>query len=737
MAHVDAGALKNRLGRLLALLAAAAGVGGLLLLSLSVENYEEFSSLQLWSLAGNAFAVLVLAYLLTRKVVQLVRDYRSHVPGSRLTARTVGIFGTLVAAPLIVVYLFSLEYLNRGIDSWFQSEIRTPIHEAVLLTRSALNVRQREQLRRTQALAHQLGFVQGHELLQLLDAARRDNGDSQVAVYDANNRALAASSEVISILPGVQPREVLLELAAGRDYVSLRTGEASRYLIIAAARLPGTLGAPAGRYLVITHVVPEELAGPAEAVQRAYNQYAELANGRQLLKYSFQLAMTLVVLLTLLAAIYGAIFSAQRLTRPVQDLIAGTRAVGKGDFGTKLPRPSRDEMGFLVHSFNDMTKRLRRLNAETAASQQAVERERARLEVILSRLSSGVLVIDGDLRVKNANAAASSILGYDLDRATGKSLASLPKQSPVLQQFVSELRRRLQQGQKEWREQLNLSAGAGGRVLLWACTVLPDQTQNRGLVIVFDDISLLLTAQRNAAWGEVARRLAHEIKNPLTPIQLSAERLRRKLHGELNSESAQLLDRATHTIVQQVDAMQQMVNAFSDYARSPELHLTRFSLHQLVHEVAELYRLQDPALEIKLSLADAVGEIEADRGRIRQLLANLISNAMQAVAEQSQRRVDIETQLEEVAVTTAERRVQLRVSDNGAGFSEELLERAFEPYVTSKARGTGLGLAIVKRIVEEHGGQVTASNREGGGASVCVILPQNAGRMAVTRREWA
>jgi PAS domain S-box-containing protein len=737
MAHVDANALKNRLGRLLALLAAAAGVGGLLLLSLSVENYEEFSSLQLWSLAGNAFAVLVLAYLLTRKVVQLVRDYRSHVPGSRLTARTVGIFGTLVAAPLIVVYLFSLEYLNRGIDSWFQSEIRTPIYEAVLLTRSALNVRQREQLRRTQALAHQLGFVNGHELLQLLDATRRDNGDSQVVVYDANNRALAASSEVISILPGVQPREVLLELAAGRDYVSLRTGEESRYLITAAARLPGILGAPAGRYLVITHAVPEELAGPAEAVQRAYNQYAELANGRQLLKYSFQLAMTLVVLLTLLAAIYGAIFSAQRLTRPVQDLIAGTRAVGKGDFGTKVPRPSRDEMGFLVHSFNDMTKRLRRLNAEAEASQQAVERERARLEVILSRLSSGVLVIDGDLRVKNANAAASSILGYDLDRASGKSLASLPKQGPVLQQFVSELRRRLQQGQKEWREQLNLSAGAGGRMLLWACTVLPDQTQDRGLVIVFDDISLLLTAQRNAAWGEVARRLAHEIKNPLTPIQLSAEHLRRKLHGELNSESAQLLDRATHTIVQQVDAMQQMVNAFSDYARSPELNLTRFSLHQLVHEVAELYRLQDPALEIKLSLAADVGEIEADRGRIRQLLANLISNAMQAVAEQSLRRVDIETLLADAAVPAADRRVQLRVSDNGAGFSEELLERAFEPYVTSKARGTGLGLAIVKRIVEEHGGQVTASNREGGGASVCVILPQNAGRTAATRRERA
>ncbi len=635
-----------------------------------------------------------------------------------------------------MVYLFSLEYLNRGIDSWFQSEIRTPIYEAVLLTRGALNVRQREQLRRTEALARQLGAVNGRELLLLLDAARRANNDSQVVVYDASNRAVAASSATLSVLPGVPPRELLLELAAGRDYVSLRTGAGSRYLITAAAHLPGTLAQPARRYLVVTHEVPAELAGPAEAVQRAFNQYAELTNGRQLLKYSFQLAMTLVVLLTLLAAIYGAIFSAQRLTRPVQDLIAGTRAVGKGDFGTRVPLPSRDEMGFLVHSFNDMTKRLRRLNEEAAASQQAVEGERARLEVILSRLSSGVLVIDGELRVRNANAAASSILGFDLDRAAGNALDSLPRPGPVLEQFVAELRSRLQQGQHEWREQLNLSAGAGGRVLLWACTELPDQAHNGGLVIVFDDISLLLTAQRNAAWGEVARRLAHEIKNPLTPIQLSAERLRRKLHGELNSENAQLLDRATHTIVQQVDAMQQMVNAFSDYARSPELNLTRFSLHQLVHEVAELYRLQDPVLAIRLSLSAEVGDIEADRGRMRQLLANLISNAMQAVAAQAQRIVEIETQLVDGAAV-AERRVQLQVSDNGAGFSAELLERAFEPYVTSKSRGTGLGLAIVKRIVEEHGGQIAASNRAGGGATVCVILPQHAGRIVATRRERA
>jgi nitrogen fixation/metabolism regulation signal transduction histidine kinase len=307
----------------------------------------------------------------------------------------------------------------------------------------------------------------------------------------------------------------------------------------------------------------------------------------------------------------------------------------------------------------------------------------------------------------------------------------------VLQQFATEVQARLTQGKREWREQLNLSAAAGGRVLLWACTLLPDQEQDHGLVIVFDDITELLAAQRNAAWGEVARRLAHEIKNPLTPIQLSAEHLRRKLRAELNSENAQLLDRATHTIVQQVDAMQQMVNAFSDYARSPELNWSRFSLNQLVHEVAELYRLQDPALEIKLLLAPEVGEIEADRARLRQLLANLISNAMQAVATQAQRRVEIITGFVDASGEPGTRRVQLQVTDNGAGFSAELLPRVFEPYVTSKSHGTGLGLAIVRRVVEEHGGEVVAANCAGGGASVCVILPEHAGRRAAKRREQA
>jgi PAS domain S-box-containing protein len=472
------------------------------------------------------------------------------------------------------------------------------------------------------------------------------------------------------------------------------------------------------------------------AVQNAYSQYGNLADQRQPLKFSFTLALTLVLLLTLLAGVYGAIFFAQRLARPVQDLIAGTRAVGKGDFGTRLALPSRDEMGFLVHAFNDMTKRLRRLNDEAAASQHAVEQERERLSVILSRLSSGVLVLDNQQRLLSANPAAIAILGDEIKSLVGETFRLPARANELAQSFVANLRERLAEGRREWREQLDLRNDAGNRTLLWTCTPLPEQHHDGSLVVVFDDITALLTAQREAAWGEVARRLAHEIKNPLTPIQLSAERLRRKLAGALDAESAQLLDRATHTIVQQVDAMQQMVNAFSEYARQPEMQLARFNLNQLVNEVVELYRLQDTGVEFRLELSPELGEIDADRGRIRQLLANLVSNAMQAMSGVSARILSISTQLLP-ASGSQPARWQLVVSDNGPGFAAEVLGRAFEPYITNKARGTGLGLAIVKRIVEEHGGQVEASNCRTGGAQVCVILPLATERRAEPRRERA
>jgi nitrogen fixation/metabolism regulation signal transduction histidine kinase len=708
--------------RALTIAACTAGGVALLLLARSVEDSARFSRVQPWILLINIVGVLALMVLLARKFWQLFRDFRDHVPGSRLTMRTVMVFGGLVIAPLIIVYLFSLDFINRGIDSWFRVEIKQGLTDAVVLSRSALDLRLREQARRTESFARSLRDVQGTALLQRLDDERRSTEANEITVYNLNGQAMAISSNVpLSQQLEPPPPEVALQLASGRAYVSLNPEPEGQYSIETAAPVADTVSGRAGRrYVLIHYDVPKELSALAEAVQHTSSQYGDLSTVREPLKISFRLTLTLVVLLTLLAAIYGAIYSAQRLTRPVQDLIAGTRAVGKGDFGTRLPLPSRDEMGFLVHSFNDMTKRLRRASEEAALNSQAVERERQRLSIILSRLSTGVIVTDRDLTLHSANPSASMILGSNFDGAAGQNLVQLAAGTTRFAAFITELRVRLTAGWDEWREQLTLPAEVGERVLLWACTPLPDEGDQSGVVIVFDDITALLAVQRDAAWGEVARRLAHEIKNPLTPIQLSADRLRRKLLGSMNAEDAALLERATHTIVQQVDAMKQMVNAFSDYARAPDMRLQHFNLNQLVTEVAELYRLQDPSIEIRLDLDQTLPELEADRGRVRQILANLITNGLEALTGVHGGCVEISTRQQRAEGAAS---AVICVRDNGPGFRKEMLGRLFDPYVTGKPRGTGLGLAIVKRIVEEHGGRIEAENRPEGGAKILVFLP--------------
>jgi nitrogen fixation/metabolism regulation signal transduction histidine kinase len=331
-----------------------------------------------------------------------------------------------------------------------------------------------------------------------------------------------------------------------------------------------------------------------------------------------------------------------------------------------------------------------------------------------------VLAVDRTLTVRMANQAAGAILGTELWVATGRSLPELAAGNDRLGQFVAAIAVRFAAGRDEWREQLELEGAAGRRTLMCACTPMPGEGADMAYVIVFDDITALLSAQRDAAWGEVARRLAHEIKNPLTPIQLSAERMRRKFLASMSPGDAEILDRSTRTIVSQVEAMQQMVNAFSEYARAPEMKITRFSLNQLVTEVADLYRSQDPRATIRLDLDESIEGIEADRGRIRQILNNLVTNALESLDGVNSPTLEIASRLESGGDASY---AVLTVCDNGPGFQRELLGRVFDPYVTSKPKGTGLGLAIVKKIVEEHGGRIDADNRPEGGARVRVVLP--------------
>jgi PAS domain S-box-containing protein len=583
-------------------------------------------------------------------------------------------------------------------------------------------------------VAHSLSALPDFQLAASLDRERRESTAIEFTVMGAQARIIATSSDrPMDALPVPATDEMMLQLRRGRPYVSLDMDSVGGYVIRAAAPLNDSSGS--GRVLIALYPVPQQLSQLADTVQRSYTQYASLVQLRRPLKSTLVLILSFVVLMSLIAAVYGAFFAAQRLVQPVQDLIAGTRAVAKGNYDTRLPLPGRDELGFLVTSFNDMTKRLGRAREETRRSQQAVEAERAGLAVILARLSTGVVSLEANLTVRTANQAASAILGIDLEAAIGKQFDESISDSPLFSQFLFAVKQRLQPSYSDWREQIELLSESGKRVLMCACTALPNDVGGAaGMVLVFDDITTLLQAQRDAAWGEVARRLAHEIKNPLTPIQLSAERMRRKFLGSMNAQDAQILERATHTIIAQVDAMKQMVNAFSEYARAPDMHFSRFDLNQLITEVVDLYRVQDSSADLKLLLSKDLPNISADRMRIRQILNNLVTNSFEALEGKVGARIEIETHVADDGARHGAA-VAIVVSDNGPGFQRDLIGTVFDPYVTSKPKGTGLGLAIVKKIVEEHGGRIEADNRRSGGARVRILLPLGDGARSSGARE--
>ena len=550
---------------------------------------------------------------------------------------------------------------------------------------------------------------------------RRDSNALELTIFAPNDQILLTSSENPALtIPQPPTDEVIFQLGQGDPYVRLEPQAEGSYEILVAANLNSERLGGEPRILQARFELEQELGFLANLVSASYEQYTELAYLREALKTNFTVMLTIVLLVTLLAAVYGAFFFAKRLVVPIQQLVTGTQAVARGDFNTRLPVPARDEIGFLINSFNDMTQGLARARKQTVLSQQQVENERRKVEVILARLSTGVVSLETDLCIRTANRSAGAILGIDLDTHLGESLVKLSETNPLLEQFLSVSRTHLDRGDHEWREQIVLRGEVGRRVLMCACTALSGEREDPGgYIVVFDDITALLQAQRDAAWGEVARRLAHEIKNPLTPIQLSAERLRRR-YLNTNYAESELLDRATHTIIQQVEAMKEMVNAFSEYARTPDMDLTRFDLNQLVLEMAELYRHRERPLSLTLDLDANLPKVEADEGRMRQVLHNLIRNALEAMEHQNAEEIDISTSYLDLDGAEV---VEIKVCDNGPGFLDDIMVQAFDPYVTSKAKGTGLGLAIVKKLIEEHGGQITARNAERHGAEIVILLP--------------
>ena len=717
------------LKRALYYLIGAAGVGlaltALFLLTQTVEKSGDFDRMQEVILWINIIGGALLFALLIGNLARLFSDYRANVPGAKLKARMVGMFVGLAVLPLIVVFYFSTQFINRGIDSWFNVQVEEGLDNALTLSRAALELQKRRNLQSTEAVARRLAVVNDRQVVRELDTLRRDSGAREMTLYGNNNTVLATSSDsATASLPRALTEEVVLQMQQGRPFVSLESISSGSVEVRTAVVFTYRGGRQQQARVVQAHYpVADRLGTMVNSVERSYQEYQQLVFFREDLKDLLTWTLAFVLLLSLLTAIAGAFVLSRRLVAPIQDLVAGTRAVAMGDFDTKLPAPTRDEIGFLISSFNDMTQRLATARREASLSQALVEAERTNLEVILARLSTGVLALESDLRIRNANQAASSILGVNLEHRAGEALVDAAKGHPLLEQFVDVARVHLDAGETEWREQIVLRGEVGKRVLTCACTALPgDEDNAAGYVVVFDDITALLQAQRDAAWGEVARRLAHEIKNPLTPIQLSAERMRRKYLHTMPAEEAQILDRATHTIVQQVEAMKEMVNAFSDYARAPDMEISLFDLDRLVHEVVDLYRAQESEVRIVLTSDPTMPMIEADMGRVRQILHNLIRNAVEALENTPDAQIDVHVSAAEIDDVDV---VLIKVEDNGPGFQAGAVSQIFDPYVTTKPKGTGLGLAIVKKLVEEHVGSIRARNRQDGGATISIRLPLN------------
>jgi PAS domain S-box-containing protein len=725
--------IRSALLTLLAVLGILLWLIALLSFTRVTEPTDDFAQRYYWILLINIVGITVLLSLIVINLWQLVRDHRRHVPGSRLRARMISVLVMVAIPPLVGVYIFSVESINRGIDNWLNVDVERGMNDALELAKAALDIQTRERLDEVQQFARELADTEGAELARTLPSLRANSDALEVAVY-GNNRLLGSDSGNLDADPPLYPtNEVLLQLRQHGQYVSAEPQANGEYRIFAAAAIRSPTTNEELGSVHATFPTERRLSTLFNAVQGAADQVNELNFFRNALKTSFTLTLSLVLLISLLASVYGAFYFSRRLVTPIQQLMQGTRAVARGDFATRVPTPARDEIGFLVHSFNDMTQRLARASEDARQSQQQVERERRKLEVILARLSTGVVSLEPDLRIRTANHAASSILGVNLETHVGESIVKLAEKEPLLGQFVGVASARLTSGEREWREQIMLRAEGGRRVLMCACTELPGDTDSpNGYAIVFDDITALLQAQRDAAWGEVARRLAHEIKNPLTPIQLSAERLRRK-YLKPEAGEAELLDRATHTIIQQVEAMKEMVNAFSEYARTPRMEVTRFDINALIRELCDLYAHQEKPLAIKLALASDLPPIEADAGRLRQVMHNLLRNALEAMEHQDEAHVEVSTRRAAGAEADF---VEIKVADNGPGFLRDIVHQAFEPYVTSKPKGTGLGLAIVKKLVEEHGGEIKARNREQGGAEISILIPMSvdAGGQSLNRR---
>ena len=695
---------------LLALCVAAAAFT-LYLLATASANTDLFARHYALLLGLNGALVACLALLLGYQLWTLRRKLKARVFGSRLTLRLLLLFALIAVLPGALVYAVSVQFVAKSIESWFDVRVEKALEGGLNLGRSTLDNQLKELVKKANAMAFTLATKTSRDQFAMLNSLREQLGVQEATLFTIRGEVIAFSGNTTTLIPGVPDPAVLLQLRLQRDYSAVEsTPDQGLYL---RALVPvNMLDVSADmRVLQLLQAVPPELARDAEIVQAGQREYQELTLARQGLRRLYGLTLTLTLLLALLSALSLAFVLSERLSAPLSYLAEGTRAVAQGDFSQREFAASHDEFGLLTQSFNTMRQQLAEARAVAERNQTQLAHAHAYLQGVLANLSAGVLAFDEKLRLRSFNRSAGELLGTDFSQLTDTA----PEQwhVPQLEALAREIMDRLQATDAvEWETQIERARSDGVQTLLVRGARLPADT-GIGLVVVFDDITHVLQAQRDAAWSEVARRLAHEIKNPLTPIQLAAERLQVKLAGKLSGAAADMLSRSTQTIVNQVSALKRMVDAFRQYARMPELALQQVDFNALLREVLTLY---EGGGVVRTELEPRLPPIAGDPARLRQVIHNLLQNAQDALVGVEQPRIVVRSE-------SAGNMLRITISDNGGGFPEPMMRHAFEPYVTTKPKGTGLGLVIVKKIVEEHGGTVRVENTPPHGACVTLLLP--------------
>lgn len=702
--------MRRRYSYLILLVALAAAL--VYSLTLATNSGSPLSEYFWWLIAAGGLIVTILLAMLIRYGWLLLRYNRHNMLGSRLTRRLALMFTLIAVLPGLFLFGVSAQFISYSINSWFGNDTAQALESSLTLSKSALDNTLDNTIE--QAAALQVEIISrtsmGGTAAEALSLSGETARFSQVGLYNPADGTTELISNPAALPPPPAEKEVAEELQRHGSSRSVTNINGKLYA-------QGWLALPAaqekGKALFFRRPIPDNVARDAELIENARSKYAELTYAKQGLQTFFLITLLAAALLSIMLALVIALYFARRFIEPILSLAEGAKAVAQGDFSQPRPVYRNDELGQLTRLFNHMTEQL--AIAREAEELNRIRQEAARhyLETVLESLTAGVITLDEAGRLKTLNRSAENILGLPLSELSGSNWHDWPQSVPQYLLLTELFQNILATEHTGKPVQTAYTGGDEARILLAKATPLPADNGG-GTVLVFDDITLLVRAQKEAAWGEVAKRLAHEIRNPLTPIQLSAERLAWKLQDKLGEQDAQILARSTDTIIKQVAAMKEMVEAFRNYARAPALKLEKQDLNKIIEEVLLLYEAGACTFDAVFSNIPAV--MYADTTAMRQVLHNIFKNAAEAAEEAAQPEVHIHTD-------NTDGKITLTVTNNGKSFSKDMLANAFEPYVTDKPTGTGLGLPVVKKIVEEHGGRIALSNPAEGGACVKITLP--------------